>query len=177
METTLSIRKIEEMREVARSSVASAKEDGVTVEEAYYVIHRPGRNITILPEYHLGKEYPKTYGHFHQPDGEETYKVLLGEAGSLLQKGVDPVEKIKLVKLKKDDSFTVPKGYAHTLINLGKGPVATLDDHDPAKFENDYAPIKEKHGFAYYLMEEGGKLKAVPNPNYKKVPRLEIGGK
>lgn len=174
MKTELTVRKIEEMREVARSSVASAKEDGVTVEEAYYVIHHPGMNITVLPEYRLGEEYPKTYGHFHQPEAEETYEVLLGEAGILLQKGVDPAEEVRLIRLKKGDSFTVPEGYAHSLINLGKGSVVTLDDHDPARFNNDYEPIRGKHGFAYYIVEKNGKPEAVPNPNYKKVPRLEI---
>lgn len=164
----MSIRKIEEMREVAMSPESLAEGD------AYFVIHRSGMNITVLPEYRLGEEYPKTYGHFHEPKSEETYEILLGEAGALIQKGVDPVEAIQLVKLKKGDLFTVSKGYAHSLINLGKGPVVTLDDHDPAKFDNDYALIKEKRGFAYYIVEKNGKPKAVSNPNYKKVPHLEI---
>lgn len=178
------------MREVARSSVASAKADGSVVEDlysrqrtslraqqaAYYMIRRPGMNITVLPEYRLGKEYPKTYGHFHQPESEETYGILLGEAAVLIQRGIDPVEEISLVKLKKGDSFTIPKGYAHSLINLGRGPVVTVDDNDPARMTNDYEPIRNKRGFAYYIIEEGGKLKAVPNPNYAQVPRLEIKG-
>lgn len=176
MKTWLSIRKIEEMREVARSSVASAKENGATVEGAYYMVRSPGMNITILPKYRLGKEYPKTYGHFHKPETEETYKIFLGDAAALIQKGIDPVEEIRLIKLKKGDSFTIPKGYAHSLINLGKGPVVTLDDYDPAKTSNDYDPIREKRGFAYYLIEEEGNLEVVPNPNYKGVPRLEFEG-
>lgn len=164
--TKFSIRKIDEMREILMDSTASAP------EQLYFVIHQPGKNVTILPHYRLGKEYPKTYGHFHKPEAEETYTVLIGEAGILIQKGVDPVEEIRLIKLKKGRQFTVPKGYAHSLINLGKGPVVTLDDHDPAKFDNNYEPIRKKHGFAYYIIEEGGKLKAVPNPNYVKVPPL-----
>lgn len=141
-------------------------------QELYYVIHQPGANITILPKYRLGREYPKTYGHFHEPEAEETYKVLSGEAGILLQKGTDLLEEVRLVKLKKGESFTVPKEYAHCLVNLGEGPVVTLDDHDPAKFDNNYEPIRKKHGFAYYLIEEGGKLKAIPNPDYTQVPPL-----
>jgi len=141
-------------------------------EQLYFVIHQPGKNITILPHYHLGKEYPKTYGHFHKPEAEETYTVLIGEVGILIQKGVDLVEEIRLIKLKKGESFTVPKGYAHSLINFGKGPAVTLDDHDPAKFENDYELIRQRRGFAYYLAEEEGELKAIPNPNYTKVPPL-----
>ena len=175
METKLSVRKISEMREVTMSSEALAKEDdGSVVEDTYYMIRRPGMNLTILPEYRLGREYPKTYGHFHEPESEETYEVLLGEAAILIQRGTDPVEEIKLIKLKKGDSFTVPKGYAHSLINLGEGPVVTLDDYDPAEFRNNYDPIREKRGFAHYLLEEDKELKATPNSNYAEVPSLKI---
>jgi len=164
--TKFSIRKIDEMREVLMDSTASAP------EQLYFVIHQPGKNVTILPHYRLGREYPKTYGHFHKPEAEERYRILMGEVGILIQKGVDHVEEIRLIKLKKGGQFTVPKGYAHSLINLGRGPVVTLDDHDPEKFENDYHLIKGKHGFAYYLTEEKGKLKTIPNPNYVRVPSL-----
>jgi len=169
MKTTLSIRKFVAMREVMMDPYASAP------EELYYMIRRPGMNITVLPEYRLGQEYPKTYGHFHQPESEETYEILLGDAAILIQKGIDPVEEIRLVRLKKGDSFTVPKGYAHSLINLGKSPVVTLDNHDPAKFANNYDPIREKRGFAYYITEESGKVQTAPNPKYSKTLPLRDG--
>lgn len=143
-------------------------------KELYHMIRTPGRNITILPEYQLGKEYPKTYGHFHKPKAEETYELLLGEAAMLIQKGVDPVEEIKLVRLERNKPLTISKGYAHALINLGEGPAVTVDDHDPTRMVNDYEPIKKKHGFAYYLVEDDeGNPKPVSNPNYSKVPPLK----
>lgn len=145
-------------------------------EELYYMIRKPEADITVLPEYRLGQEYPKTYGHFHQPEGEERYEILLGDAAILIQKGTDPVEEVRLIKLKKGDSLTVPKGYAHSLINLGKGPVVTLDDYDPVKSTNDYDPIREKRGFAYYLIEEGGEMRTALNPHYAKVPPMKTDG-
>lgn len=151
-------------------------DDGSVVEAAYYMIRREGMDVTVLPEYRLGKEYPKTYGHFHKPPAEEKYEILLGEVGMLLQKGTDPVEEVKLVRLKKGDTITTPKGYAHCMINLGVGPAVTLDDHDSSRCENDYLPIKAKRGFAYYIVEEDGEMKAVANPNYAQVPPLEIVG-
>jgi oxalate decarboxylase/phosphoglucose isomerase-like protein (cupin superfamily) len=167
--TKLSIRKPEEIQEVMMDPSASIP------EEIYYMIRTPGRNITVLPKYRLGKEYPKTYGHFHKPEAEETYEVLLGEAAMLLQKGINPVKEIKLVRMGRNKPFTVPKGYAHAMINLGKGPVVTVDDNDPERMTNDYLPIKEKHGFAYYLVEDDeGRPKAIPNSNYSEVPSLKI---
>jgi oxalate decarboxylase/phosphoglucose isomerase-like protein (cupin superfamily) len=168
MATGLSIRKPEEMQEVLADPTADMPSD------LYYMIRRPGMNITVLPEYRLGKEYPKTYGHFHKPEAEETYQILFGEAAMLVQKGVDPVEEIKMIRLKRGDSITVPKGYAHCLINLGKGPVATLDDHGLVKFENDYEPIREKRGFAYYLVEDDeGRPRAILNSRYQDAPPLK----
>jgi len=183
METALAIRKISEMREVMKDPHAPAPEELYSRQRtslqaqraAYYMIRKPEANITVLPEYHLGQEYPKTYGHFHQPESEERYEILLGDAAILIQKGIDPVEETRLVKLKKGDSFTVPKGYAHSLINLGKGPVVTLDNHDPAKCVNNYDPIRERRGLAYYITEEGGKVRTVSNPNYSKTLPLKNG--
>lgn len=148
--------------------------DASAPDELYYMLRKPGLNITVLPEYRLSKEYPKTHGHFHEPKVKETYEVLMGEAAILIQKGVDLVEEVKLIKLRKGDSFTVPKGYAHSLINLGRGPVVTADDHDPARYTNNYDLIRKRRGFAYYITEEGRKIKAIPNPNYTNVPPLKV---
>ncbi len=169
-ETTLSVRKIKKMREVTLDRGLSAP------EELYYMIRHKGANITVVPPYRLGREYPKTYGHFHQPEMAESYEILLGEAAILIQKGTDPVEEIKLVKLKKGDSFTVPKGHAHSLINLGGGPLVTLDNSNQERCKNFYDPIRAKRGFAYYIVDEGGKIKAIPNPSYKGTPHLEFNG-
>jgi len=180
LETKLSIRTPEEIQEVLMNPAVPISEEcypavgGTSLRAAYYMVRRPGMNITILPEYRLGQEYPKTYGHFHKPEAEETYEILLGEAAMLVQKGVDPVTEVRLVRLRKGDSITVPKGYAHSLINLGRGPVVTVDDYDPANFENVYDQIRAKRGFAYYLIEESGKLRAVANPSYGDVPPLEM---
>jgi len=167
-ETVLSIRTAKEMREVMMDPAANAP------EEAYYMIRRSGMNITVLPEYRLGREYPKTYGHFHQPEAEEKYEILLGEAAMLLQKGVNPIGEVRLIRLERGDSITVPKGYAHSLVNLGTGPVATLDDHDSANFENVYDWIRTKCGFAYYIVEDSeGRPEAIPNLHYEGIPPIK----
>ena len=171
LETTLSIRSAKMMREVAKNPSA------VFPKELYYMIRRKGGNITVLPSYQLGDEYSKTYGHFHIPEKKETYRILLGEALMLIQRGTDPVEEIRLVRLKEGENFTVPKGYAHTLINIGKKPVVTLDDHDPKEGKNDYLPIKKKKGFGYYIVKGRGGFKAVPNKRYTSLPSLKTDGR
>jgi len=168
METKISVRKSEEMQEVAADPTVPIP------EELYYMIRCPGMNVTVIPEYRLGQEYPKTYGHLHEPEAEEIYEILYGEAIMLLQRGIDRVEEVRLITLKKGDSITVAKGYAHALINIGEGPLVTIDDYDPANFSNDYEKIKRKHGFAYYIVEDDeGRPKAVPNPLYEEVPPVK----
>lgn len=166
-------RTIGEIKEVA------LKPEEITVadaEVAYWVIREPGKNLTIFPNYRLGGgEYPKTYGHFHEPEAEETYQIVLGKAGLLLQWGKgDTVSKTQLKVLNAGEKFTVPKGPGHTLINLGDGYLITLDDHDPSQMTNIYEDVKRMHGFGYRIVEVDGKWEGVPNPAFKNLPPLQI---
>ena len=76
---------------------------------------------------------------------------------------------IKLLEMKVGDEVVVPEGHAHTMINTGDGPLVTADD-TPADAEvnvNDYEPIREKRGFAQYVVEdENGEVQLIPNPKY-----------
>ena len=171
--SSISIRKIKEMKDVAYKPA----EISLSLEEtAYWVIRKPGRNLTIFPFYRLGGgEYPKTYGHFHVPPHEETYQVLYGKAGFLLQKmGGDRVAEIRFKVLSQGDTFTVPPGYGHVMLNLGDDYVITMDDHDPKHFDNDYGMVKKMHGLGYYIVEENSGWKAIPNPNFTNLPPLKV---
>jgi len=172
---SVSTRKIEEMREVAYRP----EEIGMDAEYlAYIVVRNPGQNITITPQYRLGgNEYPKTYGHYHRPGYPETYRVFSGKAGFLIQRlEGGQVAEITLKIVTAGEEFTVPEGYAHVSMNLGNGYLVTLDDHDPAHFENDYGPIKEHRGLGYYILDKEGEIEAIPNPAYGKLPPLKIDG-
>jgi len=168
----LSPRTIREIKEVAYQPEEVALPDE---ELAYIVVRNPGNNLTIFPQYRLGVEYPKTYGHFHVPDYAENYRVLFGRAGFLLQKMEgERVAGMQLKILEVGEKFTVPAGWGHVAVNLGEEYLVTQDDHDPAHFDNDYSLVKKMRGFAWYLVEEGGTWKAVPNPSYSEVPALEV---
>ncbi|NIT04358.1 hypothetical protein GTO10_05595 [Candidatus Saccharibacteria bacterium] len=167
----ITVRKIEEMKEVCLEPKAIELKDS---DEAYWVIREPGRNLTIFAPYRLGREFPKTYGHFHVPPYEETYKVLYGKAAFLIQKMEgEKVSEVQFKVLEEGESFTVPLGFGHTMLNLGDDYVITMDDHDPKHFENDYSLIKKLRGFAYYIVEKDGGWESIPNENYKNLPPLK----
>lgn len=186
---SISTKTIGEMKEVAYQPEDISL---VGTEAAYWVVRDPGRNLTIFSSYHLGgSEFPKTYGHFHEPAGEETYQVIFGKAGLLMQWSEGTVaSKIQLKVLYTGEKFTVPAGAGHALINLGDSYLVTLDDHDPSKMTNVYEDVKKTHGFGWYICdvegieelqamqeEESGlshiKLVAIPNPNFKDLPPLQ----
>jgi len=156
----IKIRKLEEMREVLLDPKADGPED-------VYVMVRGQPNITVLLPGKIGREFTKTYGHYHNDDRAETYKVLFGCGKMLIQNR--EASDIQLLEMKAGDEVVVPEGYAHTMINTGDGPLVTVDDA-PANAEesvNDYEPIRKKQGFGYYVVEgERGKVETVPNVHY-----------
>src|SRR3989344_1751223 len=97
--------------------------------EIHYYMVRGGvdkKNITIWEVGKVGKEYIKTYGHYHVGDISETYKVIQGEGVVLLQirkKDAqdipvdDEIESFYCLKVKVGDSVFIPSGTAHLVAN------------------------------------------------------------
>ena len=80
------------------------------------------------------------------------------------------VSDVQLLEMRAGETVVVPEGYAHTMINTGKGPLVMSDDcpRDAETNVNDYEPIKEKRGFAKYVVEnENGEIELIPNPRYE----------
>ena len=159
----IKIRKLEDMREVLMNPEAEGP-------ESVYVMVRGKPNITVLVPGKIGQEFTKTHGHYHKDNRSETYKVLFGEGKMLVQNR--DADDVQLLEMKTGEEVVVPEGYAHTMVNTGKGPLVTIDDcpTDAEANVNDYEPIKEKRGFAKYVVEsEDGKIELIPNPAYEKV--------
>jgi len=136
--------------------------------EDVYVMVRGRPNITVLAAGKIGREFTKTYGHYHKDDRSETYQVLFGEGRMLIQNR--DVSDVQLLKMSAGETVVVPEGYAHAMINTGEGPLVTADDcpQDAEANVNDYEPIKEKRGFAQYVSEnENGDVVLVPNSRYE----------
>lgn len=158
--------------------------------DVYYHLVRGGvdlRNFTIWEPGKVGKEYIKTYGHYHVGDISETYWIVYGEGITIAQKRAgdsdDQIEQIRIIRVKVGDAVYMPRGWAHAAVNIGKTFFATADD-SPVNFEDvdpsslpghaDYEPIKKMRGMAYYIVEESGQPALVKNPSYKKVPEAKI---
>ncbi len=160
----------------------------------YYMI-RGGTdktNITVWETGTVGGEYIKTYGHYHIGKLDETYTILQGEGIVLLQKRKqdqnnnpidDEIETFYAISVKKGDRIFIPSGMGHLVVNIGKEWLVTSDD-SPVNFEEvdpvslpghaDYEAVKKMKGFAYYVIEENGKVAFVKNPNYKTSPEPQL---
>jgi len=170
-------------------------ESNAQAPEAHYHMVRGGkdlRNITIWEPGKVGREYIKTYGHYHVGDISETYWIVYGEGITIAQKRVigpdgepidDEIEAIRIVRVRAGEAVYMPRSWAHAAVNTGKTFFATADD-SPVNFEDvdpsslpghaDYEPLKRMRGMAYYIVEENGQPALVKNPSYKKVPEAQI---
>lgn len=176
MGSMLTERKLDDLRKVLLDSSSSGP------EVVYYVLRffnprfGPEPSITIIPPARIGREYPKTYGHYHQHGEGETYRVLYGKATVLIQKPkggqFEEIEDVKLLTAESSGTINVPKGYGHCLINTTDDLLITAD-WEAESAGHVYQPIKEGHGMAYYLVEgENGKPKTIPNSHYGGLPPL-----
>ncbi len=124
-------------------------------------------DITIIPFQMLGKEYPKTKGHYH-PDGYgEIYTVLEGKAIYLLQN--EDATEVVAIEADKGQIVIVPPGYGHITINPGKEILKMANWISPS-LDSDYDSIMDKGGGAYFLTTDGW----IKNKNYGKVPKLRF---
>ena len=125
--------------------------------------------VIIRPEM-LGREFPKTKGHYHPKEFEELYIVLEGKGVYLMQKGKGfQIEDIYAVRAKKNDVIVVPQNYCHITINTGKGKLKTANWLEP-KAKSEFKSIEKKGGLGYFFTTKGW----IKNRNYRKVPKLRF---
>jgi oxalate decarboxylase/phosphoglucose isomerase-like protein (cupin superfamily) len=145
------------------------------VKESYYTILGDGQNITIINPGKNGVEFNKTYGHVNRYQGAEMYQCLSGQ-GIVVMERLDEngnAKEFRVATLSSGKQVEVPAGYGHCVVNVGKGYLVVLDNapgHGP-KYQN-YEPIKEKKGFAYYIVEKKGEIGFERNSNYSIHPQI-----
>lgn len=83
------------------------------------------------------------------------------------------VDEIYIVEMTVGDEVVIKQNWGHALMNLGDLPLITFDDWKSGHSESDYQPIKKTQGMAYYLIEDEGQVKAIPNPNYQNLPDIK----
>ena len=135
----------------------------------------------------IGKEYIKTYGHYH-PEAEnglsfpEIYEILEGEAIFVIQKPgrrIDHIEDLIIVNAKAGDKILIPPNYGHVMINPTQKMLKSCNWVSRG-FSSIYNPYTNLKGAAYYFTEDGWirneKYEIVPQPRFTR-PRLpkELG--
>jgi len=136
--------------------------------------HAVRYDITVIPPGTIGKEYIKTFGHYHPEAGyglsyPEIYEVLDGEALFLLQ--TRDASDFIAVRAGKGDVAVMLPNYGHVTVNTGTKPLI-MANLVSSKFSSEYGAVREKHGFAWYYTTEGW----VKNPHYDTHPEiLETG--
>ncbi len=130
-------------------------------------------DITVIPPAMFGKEFAKTFGHFHPfvPSRNisypEVYEVLHGTAHYIQQKGKTKVEDVVLIEAKPGDKVVMFPGYGHLTVNPGKEPLV-MSNWICDMFSSDYEKVKELAGFCYYETKDG----FVKNKHYKVMPKI-----
>ena len=138
-------------------------------------------DLSVFKHEMLGREYYKTSGHYHTlvPHSRiaypEVYEVIEGVALYLLQK-VDnfracphevTVEDFIVLRAEPGEKAVMPPDYGHVTVNSAGTPLI-MTNWVCSEFKSYYDSVALCHGFAYYLVSEGGQAKWVPNPAYQK---------
>ncbi|MBU1133148.1 hypothetical protein KKG08_02660 [Patescibacteria group bacterium] len=135
-------------------------------------------NMTVTAPGDYNGEFPKTFGHYHGSDSNETYKLISGQGVLLIQKRKfadddyvdDLIEKVYFVEFLPGDELIITPEWGHSFINIGNEPLITFDDWNEPHSPSDYEGIKNLRGMSYYLIKKDGKAEFVKNENYKEVP-------
>ena len=138
-------------------------------------------NMTVISPGLYSNEFPKTYGHYHNTEVTEKYKLLSGQGILLMQKrrfvdddwSLNELEKIYFVEFMPGDEIDITPEWGHSWSNIGKEPLVTLDNWKEGHTPGDYEPIEKMGGMGYYLVKNNGGAEFVPNSKYKDLPKPE----
>lgn len=153
-------------------------------DPVYWVFSEVGdgkwANTTVTAPGRFNGELPKTFGHYHPADAhDEIYKLVSGDGLFLMQKkhfGEDDkwvenmVDEVVIISAQIGDEITIKPEWGHSWSNRGTTPLITFDNWTFGHTSEDYRVIEELQGMAYYLVEEDGEVKAVPNSHYQQLP-------
>ena len=136
-------------------------------------------DVIVIPPGKVGKEYAKTTGHGHARVADschtcsEIYFVLYGTAHYLCQKvrrGGDTEKPEVLdafcIVANAGDVVFIPPDYDHFTVNA-TDQVLIVGNWAGTNYRQTYDLIAACRGACYYLVDDGGTLKAQLNENYK----------
>lgn len=126
----------------------------------------------ILPGL-VGQEFYKTTGHYHlilpylNRPSPDFYQLIFGQGLILLQKEINGQVINYWFRPKILEPVLIPSDFAHTCINLGKTPVVFVNICVRTP-HLDYRSIISRHGMAYRLKKDKGRIVFQLNSAYKK---------
>lgn len=136
---------------------------------------------TIFPGL-LGRELPKTFGHYHPKNSAgvyypEIFEVLGGRAWYLLQKP-DPknpkiIKESYLAEVKEKEKAVMPPGFGHVSLNPERKKLE-MANWIGSDFDYDYQTYENLRGGCYYLLESknGQTVDFEKNSYYEKISEL-----
>ena len=144
------------------------------IKDAYYIIAEADQNIIILSPGKNGVEFNKTHGHFHKGQSVEIFTCVLGQGVLVMQRNDEEGEakEFKVVSLNPGKQVVIPAGFGHSLINVGRTFLIVSHTGSNTPQANNYKAVKEKKGFAYYVVEKKGDIAFELNPNYRVRPQI-----
>lgn len=138
-------------------------------------------DITVMPPKKIGREFAKTFGHYHEGLFPELYEVLKGRAYFLLQKPASPagkpennpkkIKEIYIVEVAGGEKAVMPPGFGHLSINIGKNDLVLANWIGLVSY--NYNLFQELRGGCYHILDSDEAIEFKKNPNYKTVPKLK----
>jgi glucose-6-phosphate isomerase len=134
-------------------------------------------DITIIPPRMLGKEFPKTKGHYHPKNSKkifdeavELYGILNGQAIFLFQKTKNKfIKDVFAIKAKKGEFVVILPEFEHITINPIKKKLI-LENWIFEKTKSEYSRLEKMKGACYFYTKSGW----IKNKNYKFVPKVRF---
>lgn len=149
---------------------------GVERHKELFSKHKMRYDVTIIAGATLGREFNKTFGHYHAIAEQglsypELYEVISGDAILLMQKdlgekGMD----VRMAAASTGDRIVVPPNYGHITINTGKEQLI-MSNLMSSVSESDYKPMELMRGGAVYALKDGS---YVINRNYKRLSVVDL---
>lgn len=167
-------KKVSDLRPVLHDSLA---QDFVVYDVCRGEEEKDGirKDLTLIYPQMLGREFPKTSGHYHKNKEAEIYEVLEGKVLFLCQKYDDNPLEIKesyLIEAEKGDNVVILPGFSMVSVNVSKSD-SLIANWLNSKIENQYDLFIQSHGACCYILkDEKGGLKFERNDNYKQVAKL-----
>lgn len=134
------------------------------------------RDLTLIHPTLLGRELPKTFGHYHKNQEAELYEVIFGKALFLMQKyGSNPliIQEVYLIEAEPKEMVVIPPGFSMTTINADQNQELLVSNWVSTAIRNDYELFRKTRGASYYILAgENGKIILEKNSNYQRMPEL-----